>query len=160
MKKLLYIIVILSFYSCHKEIYINRYSRYILRFAVNFETAPASAFRCTIECTDNVAPKPLISAEGNFTTLGFKTLISFKSHQHWGHKGIRKVFISHPVLDKDRIFELEVYRYNKIVLTKKITLRTSRNRDDRLTTSKIVVTPMDNFVKVARDDGSAFTLNL
>ncbi len=161
MKKLLCIIVILSFYSCSK---IEREplcckTSYELCFRVYFKTAPINDFLVAIECVDKIVPKPHISAQGHVSTIGWhKKVISFWSSPKLGN--VRQVVIDHPVIDKDRIFELNVYRDNRTILTKKITLRTSKSdKTDKLFTSKVVVTPIDNFVKVT-GDSSAFRLNL
>ncbi len=161
MKKLLCIIVILSFYSCYieEEEPVCCKTSYELCFRVYFKTAPINDFLVAIECVDKIVPKPHISAEGHVSTIGWhKKVISFWSNPKRGN--IRQVSIDHPVIDKDRIFELNVYRDNRTILTKKITLRTSKSdKDDKLFTSKIVVTPIDNSVKVTGDD-PAFMLTL
>ncbi len=175
MKKLLYIIIILSFYSCLNDDDLCACApvHYKLIFMINFETAPVNAFRFEIECVDKIVPKPVITTdigEGHVRTIGSKQVILFSrfSSNTKNHRDYRNVFISHPVLDKDRIFELNVYKNNRILFTKKITLRTSKSHKhdeyytvEKLFTSKVVVTPIDSFVKVIGNIyGVAFVLNL
>ncbi len=173
MKKLLYIIIILSFYSClnDDDAICCSLGPYKLMLVINFETAPINSFRFEIECVDKIIPKPVITiglgGEGHVRTIGSKQVILFSSNTK-NHRDSRNVFISHPVLDKDRIFELNVYKNNRIFFTKKITLRTSKSdvhlikyNEDNLYTSKMVVTPIDSFVKViGNKSGVVFVLKL